>query len=251
MNNLRRLLEGEADGLEREMLEAGRGDRPSTTRRRRIALGLGVGAAMSAASTAKASALGATEWLSHLVRAPWAISGTVGVAAIALGVSVWPKAEVSAPSVEAPKPALVAMAPSSLVPSAIDLDQLPLEETSEPAPRRPSSTSGRGAASAGPARSTPTLSEEVALLENARRALVRGAPRQTLALLDEHAQRFKRPRLSTEGSVLRIEALVASGERARAANLGKDFLSKNVKGPYERRVRSLIGDERNPSGRSR
>jgi hypothetical protein len=67
-------------------------------------------------------------------------------------------------------------------------------------------------------------------------------------VLDEHARSYRRPRLSTEASVLRIEALVASGDRSRATRLGKDFLAKHANGPYERRVRSLIGDQRSASG---
>jgi hypothetical protein len=93
-----------------------------------------------------------------------------------------------------------------------------------------------------------SLSDELALLETARQALVRGEPRRTLSVLDEHARSFRRPRLTTEASVLRIEALVASGDRPRASRLGKDFLAKHANGPYERRVRSLIGDQRSASG---
>ena len=45
-----------------------------------------------------------------------------------------------------------------------------------------------------------------------------------------------------EATVLRIEALAASGEKQAAARLGKAFLARDPNGPYARRVRSLIGE---------
>jgi hypothetical protein len=86
------------------------------------------------------------------------------------------------------------------------------------------------------------LAQELRALEAARRALVQGDPRRSLALLDEYAGKFSKPRLTAEATVLRIEALSASGETTRAHKLGKDFLARHANGPYERRVRSLIGE---------
>jgi hypothetical protein len=253
-----RLLEHEADELEREMLLAGLGDAPSSARRRAISAGLGVGMAstLTVASTAKAgvtsgakaTASQSVSWLSQLVRAPWTLGGAVGVAAIATGVSLWPAAH------SPPSPVRPALTASLSKPAAQQAPALPFDEptqnASRPAqPQPPSVTVSRvPTPPVGAPAAATSLSDELALLETARQALVRGEPRRTLSVLDEHARSFRRPRLTTEASVLRIEALVASGDRPRASRLGKDFLAKHANGPYERRVRSLIGDQRSASG---
>jgi hypothetical protein len=263
MTDPSRLIEHEADELERDMLLAGRRDGPSSARRRAITAGLGVGMAstLTVASAAKAAAAGAAKasvphgvsWLSQLVRAPWAVGGALGAAAIAAGVSLWPAAPSSPTTVSSTLTAPLAK-PAPPRPPAPPAPPAP--RVDEPAPTKPRPAQFQApslAASRGPAppdaapAAAPSLADELALLETARAALVRGEPRRTLSVLDEHARNFRRPRLTTEASVLRIEALVASGDRARAARLGKDFLAKHANGPYERRVRSLIGDQRSAS----
>jgi hypothetical protein len=266
MSDPPRLLEHEADDLERDMLLAGLRDGPPSSRRRAIAAGLGVGLASvltlasaakaSVASAAKASAPQSVSWLSQLVRAPWAIGGAIGAAAITAGVSFWPAAHSSPPASSA-RPALTAPQANPVAPQApaLRLDEPPPNAPGVAPAEPPSVTPSRGPA---PAEGAPaaapvasqSLADELAMLETARRALVRGEPRRTLSVLDEHAQSFRRPRLLTEAAVLRIEALVASGDRARASRLGKDFLARHGNGPYERRVRSLIGDQRSASGRT-
>jgi hypothetical protein len=68
---------------------------------------------------------------------------------------------------------------------------------------------------------TSTLSQERALMQGARMAIVRGQPAGALPLLDEHEQRFPKGQLSEEREALRIEALARMGRkdeaRARAA----------------------------------
>jgi hypothetical protein len=91
------------------------------------------------------------------------------------------------------------------------------------------------------------LDEELRSLEAARASLASGNPRRTLSLLDEYSRTFRAPRLTSEATVLRIEALAASGERARAEQLGKEFLRFHANGPFGRRVRSLIGDTNSAS----
>jgi hypothetical protein len=257
MTDPSRLIEHEADELERDMLLAGRRDGPSSARRRAITAGLGVGMAstLTVASAAKAAAAGAAKagvphsvsWLSQLVRAPWTVGGALGAAAIAAGVSLWPAAPSSPTTVSSTLTAPLTK-PAPPGPPAPRVDE-PAPTAPRPAQfQAPSLAASRGPAppDAAPA-AAPSLADELALLETARAALVRGEPRRTLSVLDEHARSFRRPRLTTEASVLRIEALVASGDRPRAARLGKDFLAKHANGPYERRVRSLIGDQRSAS----
>jgi hypothetical protein len=167
-------------------------------------------------------------------------------------VSFWPAAHSSPPASSA-RPALTAPQANPVAPQApaLRLDEPPPNAPGVAPAEPPSVTPSRGPAPAeGAPAAAPSLADELAMLETARRALVRGEPRRTLSVLDEHAQSFRRPRLLTEAAVLRIEALVASGDRARASRLGKDFLARHGNGPYERRVRSLIGDQRSASGRT-
>ena len=67
--------------------------------------------------------------------------------------------------------------------------------------------------------------------------------------LDSYARRFPAGSLRTEAKVLRIEALMLRGDRAGATRLGRALLQRSPKGPYARRIRSLLGEsdaESNP-----
>jgi hypothetical protein len=66
-----------------------------------------------------------------------------------------------------------------------------------------------------------TLSSERAVLDAARAALISGDAARALALLDEHAHRFRKAQLGEEREALAVQALVVAGRydaaRARAA----------------------------------
>ena len=59
--------------------------------------------------------------------------------------------------------------------------------------------------------------------------------------LDAYRESFPRGRLSQEATVLRIEALSASGNQAAAKRLGEQFLKNNEKSPYADRIKSVLG----------
>jgi hypothetical protein len=233
MKDPQRLLDEGSTGFEFRLLRAGRTDAPAPHNRKRIATALGVGSVFATATVATgASATGKT-WLglatSGAVRV--AVSVTAGALAIYGGAQVLIP-ETNAPSEKAaatqsrpaPAPAPKGLvAPSSPAPTP--------SETAEPVLRRRP-----------PTPPVDTLSEELALLDQARRALAMRDHAGALARLDEHAHRFPRRRLSSEATVLRIETLVKSGNTAQATKLGKDFLARQPNGPYAKRVSSLIGD---------
>jgi hypothetical protein len=50
--------------------------------------------------------------------------------------------------------------------------------------------------------------------------------------------------MAVEATVLRIEALAASGNQEAARKAGRAFLARHPKGPYAQRVSSLIGADR-------
>lgn len=89
-----------------------------------------------------------------------------------------------------------------------------------------------------------SFSEELALVSAARAALEDGDPAACLRAVDGYDARFGSGTFAQEMAVMRIEALAASGERARARILAERFLEANVKSPYAGRVRSVI--ERSP-----
>jgi hypothetical protein len=257
MSDPRRLLDGEADELEVRLLSAGRYDGPSGASRRRIMAGLGFGGALTiatAASTAQAGSSGVLASLGRAALRHWALSAAVG------GVAVWASVELSRNEPLPPRPpaalgnqqtakpvepaapaAFTGWSPASQV-------ERSMPET-EPAPRPPANTATRRGLPAAAGKDASSLPEELSALESARRALVAGDAKRALQQLDEYARRFSKPRLGTEAAVLRIEALIANGERARANQLGRDFLAKHTNGPYERRVRSLMVGAKEPRER--
>jgi len=244
VSEMERLLDSGADDFELRILAAGRHDRPSAVSRRRIVTGLGVGGALGA--TLIASAMNAGGWFGSVSRALLlrsAMAATVGAAAVIGYVQLSPQAPeprevpaVVAPrAAAAPKPAARPVAPVA-----------PAAAPEEPASERPVAVASNAqkAPRVAEAPQKRGLSEELGSLDRARQALVSGDAGRSLRLLEEYHRRFSRPKLGTEAAVLRIEALVANGQRARAGELGAQFLARHGKGPYERRVRSLIGESK-------
>lgn len=88
-------------------------------------------------------------------------------------------------------------------------------------------------ADAGPALFKPrsTLAEELEQIKSARAALRAGDPVRTLSLLDVYAARSRGGELGAEASLLRIEALAASGRRTEAARLAQKFAVDHPNSP--------------------
>jgi outer membrane protein assembly factor BamD (BamD/ComL family) len=83
--------------------------------------------------------------------------------------------------------------------------------------------------------------DELASLDRARAALSAGDAPQALALLDAHNARFPHGAMAPEATMLRIEALVAAGDRASAQRAADAFIAQSPDSPYVSRVRSLLG----------
>ena len=111
------------------------------------------------------------------------------------------------------------------------------EPTVAPPPASPAPRSTRPSLSG----STPDIGDEIATIEAARRAFDRGSGREGLAIIDRYLSDHPRGALVPEATVLRIEGLVLSGEKARAKAVGEAFLRAHPKSPHVQRVRSLIG----------
>ena len=67
-----------------------------------------------------------------------------------------------------------------------------------------------------------------------------------LAALDAHDSKFPRSAMGEEATVLRIEALIRLGDRARAAELGQRFLASRPTSAHASGVRALLGAAEEP-----
>jgi len=225
-------LVGECSQFEAELLRAGKADAMPERSGVAILAGLGLAAPSVAASTAVV----AGSKLAFL-KGVFIVAGIGATGALAIWggqrmvedrtpVAVSPtRAVVTAPAV-APPPALKAT-PIEALPEA---EAAVAAEAPAPVPRAvvPSKVD--------------TLPLELEAIDNARSALASGNAALASRLLDSYHARFPKPRLRAEATVLRVETLIARGDRAGAARLGRAFLTSNPKSPYARRVRSLIGD---------
>ncbi len=170
------------------------------------------------------------------------IAGAGGIALLgALTANLWPRHEPvpAAPPIAATSSARVEIAPPTepithAVPS-MAVDDLPDSKVmASPRPRSlpTPSPSAQPVVSAKPRR-------EIDLVAEARAALSRGDARGCLAAVDRHEQEFPAGQLALEMKVMRIEATLASGDRAGARALAQEYLAKHSGSAYDTRVRSL------------
>lgn len=257
--------ESDPQRLGGELLASARRDAPSAASRARVAgaLGLGVGAAATTA-TAKAAAV-AKATSSSAATAKIAGIGlwtkVVGVAAVTLAVGG--TAAVATRS-EAPRPVLAASTAEPLATAAIDSARMRHDEIPPPEPAearveaaasttRPADSASAAAtarprpavASRPPASASDTepspLAREVRAIDVARRALSAGDARAALSTLDQHDRDFPNGPMRTEAEVLRVDALVASGDQAAARRLASQLLARDPAGAHARHLRSVVG----------
>lgn len=221
-----------ADALELSLLRLARSEGPSATGRRRMLAGVAaMGVASLASQSAEAAKLGAHGLASGV---KWAL---LGIAAVALPSVLWLRGEEPTPLAKQTPPAALRAPASEVTPPAapahadgpapLTLEDLPPLPADEPT------------ASPGTKLAQGSLAEEVAQLQKAKLALKAGSHAEAITELNVYAQRFPRPRLGAEATVVRIEALSASGNAPRAKTLAESFLAKNPNSPYAARLRSL------------
>lgn len=86
---------------------------------------------------------------------------------------------------------------------------------------------------------TSTLQEEVSKLDRARAALAGGDDAAALRALDDYAASCRTHVLDREATIVRIDALVASGQAARAAELARRYLSRYPDDSHATRLREI------------
>jgi hypothetical protein len=93
--------------------------------------------------------------------------------------------------------------------------------------------------SVAPSASESALAAELAILRETRSLLAAGDGSSALHALDRYAASFTQPKLQPEATLLRIEALLATGARGPAQALAERFLAGKPSGAHADRARTL------------
>jgi hypothetical protein len=224
MNDPRRLKD-EGTPLERSLLRDARDRRAPAPSRDRALLALGLAGAATSTSVAGSSGAVAAVKGSTLVggrvlrengRAP----------AKAVEAAQDPAAPVSSNALGAlaqPDPTSAAASPPPDIEKAA-----PIAKIARPKPV----ASASRASSLGP---------EIAIIDAARTALSQRRPESALSLLDRYDAEFPHGGLALETSYLRVEALLALGDRDGANRLATRVLAAHPESVYAKRIRELFG----------
>jgi hypothetical protein len=237
MNDPQRLTD-EGTPLERSLLRGARDRRAPAQSRERALLALGLAGAATATSIAGSSgAVAAIKGSRLLAIVKWLGIGAVAGVTSVVGVralredSRAPAKAVEAAQDPAPVPsnapgALAQPDPTALPPSHIG--------TSAPVAKI-----GRPKAVASAPRAS-SLSPEIAVIDVARTALSQHRPESALSALDRYDAEFPRGGLALEASYLRVEALLALGDRDGANRLASRVLAAHPESVYAKRIRELL-----------
>jgi hypothetical protein len=138
-------------------------------------------------------------------------------------------------------PAAVAAAGARPAPAA---PTMPQPEQAAP-PTSPPVRANRSRSTAAAAREPGTdVAGEIALLNDAQRALANGQPDRALALLERHARQFPRGSLTEERAAARIIALCDLGRVTAARAETAAFVRQFPSSPLGDRVRATCGTDR-------
>jgi hypothetical protein len=221
------------DELEASLLRLARSEGPSADGRRRILAGIAAAGATGVVSQTAEAAAKAGSKGAAVVKWGLLAAAVVAIPAALLLRGTEDPAPRSAPPSALQAPASEVKAPT---PPAAPVET-PAPVALEDLPALPNAPMG----SAPSAKNQGSLADEVAQLQKAKLALKAGNPSQALSELGTYAKLFPRPMLGAEALVVRIEALHASGDTARAKSLAEGFLAKNPNSPYATRLRNLTG----------
>ncbi len=248
MSDPQRLMGDGASDFEKELLRSWEAEQPSDAARAGVlaAVGIGVGAAAATAAKVGAAAGGsiapkAAATVSAIAIAKWA-AVVVGVAAVGATFGyVRHASRLVAPHAAAPAtaPEIVATAAPVAVPADVPVE-VPADVPSSDAPRARSNDARTRSSPRAHSSALGALGEQVSALDSARRALAAGDAASAVRQLDDYEARFPGGALVEEAEVLRVEALLAEGDRASAARVGDRFLSAHPNSPHAARVRALL-----------
>src|SRR5882724_7652774 len=241
MSELRRWSEEGATAAELSLLEVSRREQAPAQARVRTLGALGLAVAVSTVTgTAVATASRSGVGLLLKVFGASLLGGGLVVTGIAIHrahLATTAKQVRTAASSSVPVKAPTASVSTDSAPPATsapeaELATAPAVASSASArPTRPEAAAGR-------------LSREVAALERAHQALATQDPSSALHFLDRYRAEFPSGALGSEATVLRVQALLASGNRAAAQTLADSYSSAHPDSPYSRRIQAILHSAR-------
>jgi len=242
MTDPRRLLAGDATDFERLLLGAADRERPSRLQRGRMRRALILAELGVLTASAKAIAAFAGNVIVVAVVASTLAGGSSSSPTVPAYDSSQSVTKATARQAAVSLPSKASSSIVQAVPEPYDAtaEHLPLAEESLVEPR----TVGRSRTEAA-LRRLPALSQEIALMDQARTALRSGSPEKALALLGQYRTQFPQGSFGQEVTVLRIESLATSGNRNQAIAEANSFLEMQPNSPHAERLRRVIG--RNPA----
>ncbi len=229
-------------GEELAILRSADDDRPPVRSLPATLAAVGTGGALASGAVAAkgasvAAGVSTAKWTTLFGVSKWVGLAMIGGVLVTGTVVVARRAEQPAPVAPARNPAMTVRREVPRETPAATIADPPPAATVEATDSTPASAAGHRAV----VRSQPDISLEIAALDQARTALGQGRAADALAALDRYGAEYgKNGGLRVEATVLRIDALLRSGNRARATALANAFLSRNPKSPYAARVRALL-----------
>jgi hypothetical protein len=251
------------DAFDRTLLRAGRNDGPPLGAEERALAGLGLplGLTVRPAGAVRSEVLarGLWGWPLKVAAVVLALSTLVGVvvASVRLGAA-WVPIPATVGVADAPEPAAPvipeAMLPESNAAPVVAPSGEPPRAAGHVAPPVPSGVRSAGAgtgargtgarATAASAKGTtagaPPLSVEIALVQQAARALASGDAEVAMGLLDTYRRDCPRGVLAEEASALRVQALVQTGHAAEAKALAHRLVAADPDGVLASRLRGVL-----------
>jgi TolA-binding protein len=255
MSDPRRLLSGETSEFEKQLLSSWETERPSEAARERVLAMVGAGVATAAGGATIAAKVGGAGAGSIAPKAGAAMAGalTKWLAVCAVGVVSAGVSLAYVRHVHRDVPPTVANAahdrdseprtgPSLPLNASPQVEATPLRASEPAATATTPESAGRGTIvqRRGTHPGDPALGEQVSAIDRARRTLGDGDAAGALRELDNYESRFPRGALGEEAEALRVEALLAEGDRAAAARVGARFLAAHPASPHAARVRALL-----------
>jgi hypothetical protein len=232
MKDPMRLLASDATDFERLVLRAARCEQPSPINRRRMRRALILAEIGLLTAGFKAAASVSNHWFVVAVVAG-VLAGKASSSADAFS-PVNPVANVVTVTTQAPEPPVLPQVEPAPTADTASVPVEALEPAKDDAPVKLATRSI-------PPAKTSDLREEIRLLDQARSQIRSGSAAQALTTLRQYRSLFPRGAFLQEASVLRIEALAASGNRTLAASEAKRFLAHHPRSPHVERLERLIG----------
>jgi hypothetical protein len=248
MSDPRRLLDGGGTDIERSLLEAGDTEAPDGVAKRRAAIALAIGVTSVWPTAAAASATATATAKTAKVGVPLIVKllavGTVGVGTLGVAKFVVSKPEPApiaqtAPAtnpVPAAEKSPVQSAPEAKIVEAPPVEEAKAEPVAEPERRAPSTSAAAPKSSA-----DTSIASEILMIDQARKSVAAGSGASAIRALDDYRRQYPRGRFSEEATLIRIEALAQSGNRAGAKALAGRYRASHPNSPHLRRIESIVG----------